>query len=431
MKKTTACLLLMLLIWSCQKEGINILVGDNFINAQTTFSLIDTVSVQLSTFKIDSIATSSSGYAMAGGYVDEEFGVVASVAYLQIDRPIENIAKEEIFDSLVIILPYSGISYGDTLKPQTLSVHRVLEDIEPAGVQPDLFNSTTFEYERTSLGEITVKPRPNFHDVLEIRLKDELGLELIGLLQDEGNSSGNFMENFKGIALVPGRENNSLLSFIADTLFHLELYTHILEETKTSKRYALPYSISNRQFNHIYSDVSNLPLSKLGSQKNELKSNLLGNKSYLQAGVGIVTRVDFPGISSVLEDEKNSILYKAELIVKPRRGTYKNIPLPPRIVLFRTDKNNALVSEIKNVGGSSSYAEFYYDELYDEANFYRFDITEFMLDELKDGFVDPDNGLLIMLPGNQFMSTVDRIVFDARGSLEYRPRLNLYFMFYE
>jgi len=151
----------------------------------------------------------------------------------------------------------------------------------------------------------------------------------------------------------------------------------------------------------------------------------------LQAGVGLVTRVDFAGISKILEEERNNILYKAELILKPVPGTYDEVSLPQNLLLYNTDKYNNLVSEIVDDNGYSVVADFYYDEFYDETNYYRFDVTQFIYNELSDGFVDPDNGLLIMMPSNEFQGSVNRIVFDVRNNSKYRPILNLYYVLYE
>lgn len=426
-------LLVFLFLFSCSDEDLLVSLGDNFINSQTTISLIDSISVQMSTFKIDSIATSGNGYLMTGGYTDSEFGVVTSTAYFQIDMPSSIIADDEIFDSIVIKLPYSGISYGDTLQKQTINVFRVLEDIEPHDEETYRYNTSSFLYDENPLGSKTIAPRPNFCDELKIRLSDELGLELLKLVRDEEDEisgTSDFLDFFKGIALVPGNEN-VLLSFIADTALNIELHTHVFAQEKIENIYEFPLSNALTYFNNISSNVNGLPIAELTTQREELKSTELGNKTYLQAGLGLVTRVDFTGISKILEEERHNILYKAELVLKPVPGTYNKVSLPETLVLYNTDKYNNLVSEIVDDDGYSIPADFYFDEFYDETNYYRFDVTEFIYNELSDGFVDPDNGLLIMLSSDEFLGTVDRIVFDTRSSSKYRPMLNLYFVFYE
>lgn len=427
-------LLGLLFLLSCDKEDLLVSVGDNFINSQTTISLIDSISVQMSTFKMDSIGTSGTGYALAGAYIDDKFGTVSATAYMQLDMPNVDLDEDEIFDSIVVKFPYTGIAYGDTLLEQTFSVHRILQDIEPGDDETYLYNTTTFNYDPEPLGNITITPRPNFYDELEIRLSDEFGREMMEVLyddEDEFDGTNDFIDYFKGIALVPGNENNMLLSFSVDTALQFQLHTHLVGEERSEHTYSFPYSSSLYQFNNITSEVSGLPIEQLTTQRYELSSSLLDNQAYLQAGVGLVTRLDFAGISKILEEERYNILYKAELILKPVPGSYENIALPAGLVLYNTDKYNNLVAEITDDDGESIYADFYYDEFYNENNYYSFDVTDFIYSELSDGFVDPDNGLLVMMSSLQFQASSDRIVFDARSSSKYRPMLKLYYVFYE
>lgn len=428
------CLLGILFLLSCESEDLLVSVGDNFIDSQTTISLIDSISVQMSTLKLDSIATSGTGYAMAGTYVDPEFGTVTSTSYFQIDMPITDIDDDEIFDSIIITIPYSGLSYGDTLQTQTFNIHRILEDVEPQDEETYLYNTTTFSYDDNLLGSKTLAPRPNFYDEIEIRLNDELGLELLEILRDDDDeytSTSDFIDYFKGIAITPGDEQNILLSFIADTALHIELHTHLVSEERIENIYTFPYSSSLYQFNNITSEVGSLPLNQLSTQKYEISSTEMEDKAYLQAGIGLVTRIDFGGISKILEEERYNILYKAELVLKPVPGTFDEVALPQYLQLYYTDKNNSLVSQLTDDEGSASYASFYYDEFYNESNYYTFDVTDYIYAELSDGYVDPDNGLLVMLNDAQFQASTDRIVFDARTNSKYRPMLNLYYVFYE
>jgi len=99
--------------------------------------------------------------------------------------------------------------------------------------------------------------------------------------------------------------------------------------------------------------------------------------------------------------------------------------------LYTTDKYNRLVSEIQNSNDETLLADFYFDEQYNENNFYRFDITTYLNDELSDAYFDPDNGLIITVPGTTFQGSLERLVLDARKADSYRPVLNLYFVFYE
>lgn len=439
-KKAITIFVCWLFLLSCHDdESLMVSLGDNYINSQTNVALIDTIQVLLSTVKIDSIPTSDSDYLLCGSYTDTDLGSICATAYAQIGMPSANIDDDEVFDSIVIRMNYSGMAYGDTLLPQTFNVHRVRDDIEPNDdydAEPYLYNTTTFKYDEIPLGSITIVPKPNFHDTLTIRLNDELGLEFLSYLRDEDDeleSTSDFLDYFQGVALVPGDENNSILSFKTDSSFRVKVYTHLVKETLINKSYTFAYESSlYNQFNNVSSDVGGTGLEQAITQTEAVPSGLLNKRSYLQGSLGYTTRIDFPGISKILEVDYKNILYKAELVLKPLSGTYiGKEELPEELILYTTDKKNNVIEELTDEDGYSIPATFYYDEFYDEYTKYIFDITDYIYTELSDGYVDPEDGLLVMLPETEYGGTLDNIIFDARSLSNYRPTLNLYYVFYE
>lgn len=438
MKQLIAGLLAAVFLISCSdEETLTLSAGDNFMNSQTSVALIDTISVHLSTVKIDSVATSSTTNLLVGSYTDANFGKVTASAYAQLEMPDIVVDKDEILDSIVLQLSYTGTAYGDTLLPQTLQVHRVREEIAPSDeydANPYLYNTTTFQYDEAPLGVITVVPKPNKHDSLRIRLNDALGQEFWKYLlneNDELNSISDFPDIFEGVTLLPGNENNSLLSFAADTSMQIILYTHLVADTRIEKSYSFRHGSTQNHFNHVDSEVDGTGLEQVLIQRDEVSSSLLNQKSYIQASTGYVTRIDFPGIQKILEVDQKSILYRAELVLRPYPGTYKKGDLPTQITLYIADGKNNILEELTDVDGNSIPGTLTYDEFYNENTFYVFDVTQHIYSELSDGFVDPETGLVAMLSSTDYVSTVNRTVFDARSLEKYRPLLNLYYVFYE
>nr|WP_319267192.1 DUF4270 family protein [uncultured Draconibacterium sp.] len=440
-KKAIIGLIAWLFLLSCHDdESLMVSLGDNYINNQTNVALIDSIQVNLSTIKLDSIPTSEADYLLCGSYYDKELGNIDATAYAQIGMPSADIDDDEIFDSIVIYMNYSGMSYGDTLLPQTINVHRVRDDIEPGDDyddEPYLYNTTNFNYDEAPLGSKTIVPKPNIHDTLSIRLNDELGLEFLSYLRDEDDEFeylSDFLDYFQGVVLVPGNENNSILSFEADSSFQIRLYTHQVELTKINNRYTFKFDgTAHNHFNHVENDASELALAQAITQREDIASGLLDNQAFLSASLGYTTRASFPGISKILEVDLKNLLYKAELVLKPMPGTYNNLEsnLPEELILYYTDEKNNVLSNITDDDGYSISASFYFDEFYNEYTQYVFDVTEYVYSELSDGYVDPEDGLLIMLPQTEYGGTLDNIVFDARSLSQYRPTLNLYYVFYE
>jgi len=423
-------------IISCSNDNelYQINIGENFIKSQANVVIIDSMNVSMSTVIIDSVATSGPGQLLAGEYTDNLLGRISSTGFFQVDLP-ENTAINEdaIFDSLTLVLNYSDLVYGDTLTKQTFYVHRVTDEIEEND-DGSLYNTSLFNYDEIPIGSLSFYPKPNFRDTLEIRLDEKLGKTLTELLKSEADevlSSDNFVEYFEGLAIVPDENNSCILSFTAvDSLINFRLHTHYVEKEKVTTIYNFPMKSASTCFSHISADRGGTWIESLKTQKEEISSSESGDLTFIEGGLGIVTRVDFPGLGGLLEMDYRKILYKAELVLKPYPNGYKNNELPEDIEMYTTDKYNRLVEEITNSDGEAIYAEFNVDNIYNENTYYLFDVTSYISDELSGGYFDTNNGLIIKLPSEKFLGSLDRLAFDARKGISYRPKLNLYYVFY-
>lgn len=438
MKPVTILLLvsLYLLNLSCTNEEdlLQIRIGDNFIGTQTNIVLIDSFNVNMSTVLIDSVPTSGTGQILVGNYSDKYLGEISSTSFFQIDNP-ENLTINEnsVFDSITLILNYNGISYGDTLLTQIVNVHRVIEDIE-VNDDYNLYNSSSFKYDEIPIGFLSFYPKPNFYENIEIRLDDSLGVEFLNLMKneaDEISSSEDFIDYFKGLAIVPEENNSCIISFKGlDSLVNIRLYTHYVEKERIEVSYDFSLYSSSTSFNHISADRSGTLIENLKTQREEKSSNETGEIAFIQGGLGLLTRVDFPGLGRMLEIDSRNILYRAELVLKPYPNAYLSSELPVDIVLYNTDKYNNLVSEVTDDNDEIIYADFSLDKIYNEYTYYKFDVTSAIMNELSDGYVDVDNGFIITLPEEKMNSSLDRLAFDARNGLSFKPTLKLYYIFY-
>jgi hypothetical protein len=429
-------IVVMVVFFSCSDEDDwdSVTIGNNFISSQTHIVVLDSLSVKLSTFLIDSFPSNSPGNLLVGSYADEYFGEVSSTSYFQLSIPAnENIDEDAIFDSLTLVLNYNGLSYGDTTKERTISVHEVLDEIKETD-DVYIYNTSKFKTDETPLGSLKFTPEPNKDDMLEIRLDDEWGKTLMQMMKDEADeisTADEFLDYFKGIALVPGNEDASLLGFESvDSLINMVLYTHLIGQTRTETRYKFPMYSSTSCFNNIESDRTGTSIENLSTQKINIPSSETGYKSYIQAGTAIVTRLDFTGLDIITQIESSNVFYKAELILRPYPLSDKQIDFPEEIMLYTTDKYNRLISSIQNNNDETLIADFYFDEVYRQDIHYTFDITDFIGDELSDGYFNTENGLIITFPSEAFQSTGERLVFDARSNNAYRPVLKLYFIYY-
>ncbi|HNX54239.1 MAG TPA: hypothetical protein PKO30_01545, partial [Prolixibacteraceae bacterium] len=89
-------------------------VGKNFIKDQAGIVKIDTISIQSSVVKFDSVISSSSGKFLIGSNYNPFSGYKASNTYftLKFDGTIDN--TKFVYDSLCLVLSYDSYFAGDT-----------------------------------------------------------------------------------------------------------------------------------------------------------------------------------------------------------------------------------------------------------------------------------------------------------------------------
>lgn len=410
-------------------------IGGDFITSQSSVTVIDTYSVKMSTVIFDSVPTSGSENLLTGQYNDDFFGISGATGYFQINMPASTtVETDAVFDSVTLVLNLAPVSYGDTLKPFSFSVHRVLDNIKYTD-DNYMYSTSKVEYDKNPLGEYSFYPKPNVTDSISVRLSDVLGQELFSMMKnnaDEISSDEKFLKYFRGIALVGNSKNGCVIGFTAsDSLVNLVIHAHTVAAEKIDLRYEFPLASSGIWYNHFYFDRSGTPLENLKTQKEEISSADAENKAFIQAGSGITTRLDFPGLGKIMEIQQRHYFYKAELIFKPLPLSNKQIPFPEELNFYTCDKFNRLISLFDDSDGNALAADFNYDEFYNKESYYSIDITSYIKDELSDSYFNEDNGLLINLPDETSTGTLNRLVFDARENSMYRPMLKIYFLFYE
>jgi len=426
-----ALIILGFILLSCSKEDNEFTMGQDFIESQTAIIVIDTFSTEFSTVIVDSIPTSGTETVLIGSYEDEAFGRITCHSYFQVGLP-QYYSKDEndIYDSITLLLRYSGYNYGDTTQPFRIVVHQLLEDVEP-DESGYLYNTSSVSYSLNDIGSKTFIPRPGIADSVEIRLNNNIGTDLFNKLLDNDEkvaTEDNFLNYFKGIAIVPdGNINSAIIGFNAneeDLL--MRIYSHRIGETLEVLHNDFPMVYSDRQFNHIQHDFSNTLLNIVQRQKVAVPSSETGDKTYVQGGTALMTKIRFPSMQDILLFE-NGIIIKAELVVKPVKTSYSVFSLPEDLILRETDKINRLGDVLYDSYGTVATASFVLDELYNEETSYTFDITEFINNELSDNYFDTDHGLLISLPSGKLLESFERLILEAANPL---PKLKLYYLTY-
>ena len=420
-----------LLLTSCNQSDSEFTIGEDFIESATSIKIIDTFTVEMSTVIQDSVPTSGTGTMLIGNYRDTLFGNTTCNAFFQIGLPESiNLTENDIYDSISLILYYSGYYYGDTNSRGQMRVHQLKEPIE---LHDDgyLYNTSTVDYEADAMGSIQFWPSPNRTDTIEIRIKDDIGLDLFNKHVERSDvirSLSDFLDYFNGIAILANESmNNSIIGFnAAEESLKIRLYTHRVGQTNVENQYDFPLVNSDYQFNQIRYDFNQTLLHYADNEKTSIPSEKAGDKAFVQGYKKIMTKILFPTLPEILLHERG-IIMKAELIFQPGKSSYADFHLPDFVILYKTNHNNRPGDLIFNSDGSVQTAELVLDELYNEETSYTFNVTDFINEELSDAYFDTENGLLVSLYNSTYQLNLERIVIDTKKPA---PRLKIYYLSY-
>ncbi len=477
--KTSWCVFLgvivsMVTIVSCNEDDLtdeSFTIGDDLVESTTRVVYTDTISVSTSTVILDSVVTSGNNIAQVGHYKDEYFGDITAKSYLQLGLSDETLDNDidYVYDSLRLILHYTGDSYGDTLQEQTLYVYQlderldsdeetIIDYYEDDDYDTDddadyyLYNTTSFKYSESGLlGKLTYTPQPNYKDqldpyytadsnYLEIPLDDELGKELFDKLIDgddyDFEDDDHFAEYFKGLALVAENsgDNGAIVEFnAADSGIYMCLYYHYGKATD-HKDLKSEFFITDDdlQYNQITCDRTGTPLENWETRKIDLPSSETDNKTFIQGSLGVFTRIEFPGLDYFIHEGDNAVILAANLDLHPIKKTYEEFPLSTNLALFSSESFNRVGGRLYDASGSSyELGSIYLDDDYNLDTYIRFDLTNYLISDLMDGYHDEDFGFLCGLNYPDFNSSLDRVVLGGNEDEDFKPVLKIYYLLYE
>jgi len=424
-------------------------LGDNLIDNATEVILIDTFTVHSSTVKLDSLATSDAKNILFGQYQDPFFGKVTSDFYgilglgdgFNLEKNNEGVIIPVEFDSLVFITYYDKRFYGDTLKEQSLSIHRVLEEMEFVDGSSSFYGHNTFDYDTEVLGDTTFYARPNKKRDngdqynLRIPMEPELGEKLVKMAMESNDTirdSKKWQRFFEGIVLKAGDMDAAMLSFqTGDTLMKMRVYFSDLEGESTDvvKHYDFPVNKSNLNFSNYRSDKTDTPqdLGRIVDVTEDLSSDSTSNLAFVQGGIGLFTKIRIPYIEELNTLGLTGGILKAELIFYPKEGSYDDdqFMLPNnRFNIFTTnDKNRLFADQIIMNPATNSVVSSTYVQNGDNKNefYYSMDVTNYINNILLMGQEYED--ALLLLPEGDFGNSMERIVIENDKDSDFRIRL--------
>lgn len=438
MIKYYGLLLFLMAMVACVDEDMTFQIGSNYVDVNSNIRFLDTLTVHSFTMRLDSVRTSSLDQPsmVVGQYTDPEFGTLTAGSFFRVNPPASiNLPANAEYDSLRLVMLYNDYVVGDTNKPYTIRAHRLTGKLKKRE-DGYLYNTSLTAYDPDPLGAVSLVPRPGTYDTLTIRLDDDLGRELFYLLDEDDPiilENELFYNFFNGFTLQNNESNQAVLGFEfpsrntasnATTFPVMRLYYHYFDFENRSKYIDFPVGSENVALQYNQFGISDPVVDFPVKQRDKLPASQTGNKTYVQAGIGVITRLEIPYLRNILALHENIIVMKAELQIEPIRETYGIYPLPEDVRLYGSDAVNRF--EPSFVAG----ADLTIDEIYQEETWYTFDVTTFIKNKLVEE-TDETPSLLFTIAPDDLNKTFERIVVGSQHHPDNRIKLKLYYLTYE
>ncbi|NOS56263.1 MAG: DUF4270 family protein [Cyclobacteriaceae bacterium] len=412
---------------------------------------VDTFSVVTSTILVDSLPTTGTNQLMLGRYQDAYLGKVSASTYFQVGysgsfAPDRNSS----YDSIGLVLPYSKYFYGDTTQTQTIQIHQMtsiprLRSPLPyrtdanvsffvAATQSAIYNTSQANFNPVPITTVNVKFSPN-RDSLYLKLPAAFGKNWFDLAQADAlagttnsyfNNSTTFINDFfNGLHLTTDASaNGSVVGFRANRvkirLYYKRLFGDLLQQTF----FDFPIRNASAQFNSIQSDRSATPLAAL-TGRSSISSSLTGNTTFVQSGIGLATKVEFPTLKSFFSN-RNFILIDAALEVVPVQNSYTTIlRVPNTLALYVTDQSNVVLNRAPAIDRSGFLsANIVYDFEYGIGTKYTFPLVNYLGGELASN-LNTVTPLVIAVAPPAYFSEVNRVVLGDQRNLQHKIKLKI------
>ncbi len=379
-----------LFIFSCSDPTeIGLELNPDAISARLVF---EEFTLPVENIFIDSLISSNSSRLLIGKKSDDIYGSVSSSAMIRLSSETSSLIplvydikttvetnppgvtvdtvswQYHVFDSLVLNLEYSSVNTSDSLYlPQSITVHQ-LDDELLTGVyylskfdtpmlpaEPE--NIFNFVVDKDSLNDALVKANEEPYYILQRRLSDNLGRQLYDIVRND-KTNEKMRTEFKGIGIVPGDNNTSLIGFNPNGLSGVTLHYHIMEEDTTgeitvardSLEVLFNFTGAGAYYNRIKTDRTG---SLIGDNiKGHLEGFETGDgKAYLNSVAGIYPRVSLDPLHEFLsrynqEEGEYVQVAKAEILINTSKnsGNYNPNVNNTRFIFLKENTNSSSIN---------------------------------------------------------------------------------------
>jgi hypothetical protein len=416
----------------------NFVVGADYLAISNNVVQIDTMSVDVSTIKLDSLVTSGQNRILVGYYVDPVFGKIISDSYFQLYGSNYSLytdysdteSSNYVFDSIRMVMKLDKYYYGDTTKSYTFSIHKLKEKVKASLEDGTFHNDSSLSYENSSVGTISFKPKPNSQDSVSVVLSDDFGKALFQKIKKkEILNSDEFSEYLKGFVLkVDKSSSSSIIGFNLSSELRL-YYSKYLSTSETSLVMSFGVLDVSKQFNAISSNKNGSLLEGIPASPGKLLSIKTANQSFIQSGTGVSCRIDFPNIKQLKYLYDNGAIVDAQLSIKPVNNTYSDsYPLPDSLQVYVSDSSNRIKRTLATAAGMPIYAILNKsNDEFNEKTAYTISIGAFLQSEMIKAS-DSRSSLILVAPN--VGKAIDRVVLADQKTKKNTLQLKIFYISY-
>lgn len=407
-------------------------VGDDFVDSNIQIQTIDTFSINIGTFKQDSILTSSTGRLLLGSVVDEYLGTYTAQTFFQLKNTGDYLDDDAEYDSICFVMDYDDYYYADTTVTQTYKFYQISEDFESSDDEDDNFyNNNSLSYYDDVLGELEFSPRSEL-DTIYIPIDGDFGQELFDRIYDGDIETDNdFIEYYKGFTIKSEatNPNNQIMGYDFSTsddlesLTALRLYYSIDNGNIEKDSYFLDFYINSEeyQFNSINTDF-NLTSAEYPEGLTEKEITIYTEDSndlfYVQGGTGVSTRIEFPSLRELKTLYETGTSLSAELVLYPLANSFddEEKPLPSTLNVYIVDSKNDVVSSFTDADGNVETANLVQDsDEFENSSYYTLDMNGFV-SQIVESSIELDYAIMLEIPNSS--NSVDRVVFQKNDDVK-------------
>ena len=423
-----AWLLPVLTLWlatSCT-DSTNTL-DDNLPTPQTGREAVytDTVTVRSSTVLLDSVPSAAYSYLLAGRYVDASLGAIEARSYLQPGLSATftpDVATQ--YDSLVLVLTTDTYRYGDTTQTQNLEVHRMQQGFE---LGKAYYTKDALTYDAASLGQRTFRARKALTKV-RVKLNNALGQELWNAgLAGQLTTSDEIRARLFGLAVVPSAGDNAALVRFTAASDSLVVYYHDRLDPVTVLKTNIDIAGSNGHFYGLTANRTGTPLAPLTQPRQGLASTATGGNTYIEAGLGLGIRLEFPYLTAFRGMGSSFLISNANLTTEVISSTENRyLPPPTQLIPRLTDRVNRPGALFLSSSGSTVVVPYQRSASIHtglDQGFYSLDLQSYITAVVAGAIVN--NGIL--LTGETSGATTERVVLGSQTNTEHPLKVKLYY----